>query len=60
MGIKNIRKDLESKAACHWGQGEIDGTVYYKLTEYSPRHYGDKITIVVCRTKIVEQIENEK
>ena len=54
---KRIKEDLNSKASCHWGQGELKDTGYFLLAQYSPQHKGDKSLIVIAKTNIVRGIK---
>lgn len=58
--LREIKNDLESKTAAAWAAGEIKGTEYYKLLQFSPSHAGDKIPVFVCKTKLVNLIRNSK
>ena len=48
-----INEHLSSKSSAQWGQGKINDK-YYKLSEYSPGHLGEKQTIIVCLNSEVE------
>ena len=58
--LREIRKDLESNSAAAWSAGEIKGTEYFKLLQFSPAHAGDKIPVFVCKTKLVNLIREAK
>jgi len=44
-----IKKLLESKASSEWGQYPIKDSGYYKLSQYSPSHPGDKVVVYFCK-----------
>lgn len=51
---KEAKNLINSKTSATWGQGEFEGTGYYKLAQFSPVHCGDKVQILYCKTSLIE------
>lgn len=57
---KEIKKELESKSVCNWGQKPIGDTGYFLLAQTSPQSAGDKISVFVCKHFIVRELKREQ
>lgn len=51
---ENIKKLKGSKTTACWNQGEIGKTGYYKLAQFSPRVFGEKPTVIFCKSKLIK------
>lgn len=51
-----IKKEAEGKSVTNWSQGEIGDTGFYQLAQISPQHKGDKTTIFITSSKLVEEV----
>lgn len=53
---KEIKDLYESKSCATWGAGEIPGTIYFKLAQFSPGSYNEKVVIVYCKTSLLKTV----